>query len=137
MGVQARQDFMARFEPQGQGIAFAVLGGVFAEGVDLPGSLLIGAFIATLGLPPVSVTQDQIQARLDKLFGADHGYADLIPAMQKVVQAAGRVIRTPDDRGVVHLIDDRYARHDVQALLPAWWMLTPSQRLQTQTYPFG
>jgi hypothetical protein len=72
---------------------------VFAEGVDLPGSLLIGAFIATLGLPPVSAMQDDIQARLDKLFGAGHSYADRVPAMQRVVQAAGRVLRTPEDRG--------------------------------------
>jgi DNA excision repair protein ERCC-2 len=121
MGVGARQDFLARFRPQGQGIGFAVLGGVFAEGVDLPGSLLIGAFIATLGLPPVSEVQDQMQARLDKLFGADLGYADLIPAMQKVVQAAGRVLRTPEDRGWLWLLDDRYRRDDVVRLLPPWW----------------
>ena len=93
-GRRRARNFLARFTPQGHGIGFAVLGGVFAEGVDLPGSLLIGAFIATLGLPPVSVTQDHIQARLDKLFGAGHGYADRVPAMQRVVQAAGRVLRT-------------------------------------------
>jgi DNA excision repair protein ERCC-2 len=121
MGVAARQDFLARFTPQGQGIGFAVLGGVFAEGVDLPGSLLIGAFIATLGLPPVSALQDQIQARLDQLFGAGQGDADLVPAMQKVVQAAGRVLRTPDDRGWLWLLDERYGRAEVVRLLPAWW----------------
>jgi DNA excision repair protein ERCC-2 len=121
MGGGARADFLARFRPQGRGIGFAVLGGVFAEGVDLPGSLLIGAFIATLGLPPVSVAQDHIQARLDKLFGAGHGYADLVPAMQRVVQAAGRVLRTPDDRGWLWLLDDRFRRPDITALLPPWW----------------
>jgi len=123
MGAGARADFLAQFRPQGQGVGFAVLGGVFAEGVDLPGSLLIGAFIATLGLPPVSVTQDHIQARLDQLFGVGHGYADLVPAMQRVVQAAGRVLRTPEDRGWVWLLDDRYGRADVVALLPPWWGL--------------
>jgi Rad3-related DNA helicase len=91
--------------------------------VDLPGSLLIGAFIATLGLPPVSVTQDHIQARLDTLFGAGHGYADLVPAMQRVVQAAGRVLRTPEDRGWLWLLDDRYGRAEVVELLPRWWRL--------------
>ena len=89
--------------------------------MDLPRSLLIGAFIATLGLPPVSVTQDHIQARLDKLFGADHGYADLVPALQKVVQAAGRVLRTSEDRGWLWLLDGRYQRRDVSALPPARW----------------
>jgi DNA excision repair protein ERCC-2 len=127
MGAGARADFLARFVPDGQGLGFAVLGGVFAEGVDLPGSLLIGAFIATLGLPPVSVTQDHIQARLVQLFGATDGqakgYADLVPAMQRVVQAAGRVLRTPQDRGWVWLLDDRYQRAEVMELLPAWWQL--------------
>lgn len=65
--------------------------------------------------------QAQFKARLDKLFGADHGYADLVPGLQKVVQAAGRVIRTPEDRGWLWLIDDRYRRPAVRRLLPAWW----------------
>ena len=128
MGVGARADFLARFRSDGQGVGFAVLGGVFAEGVDLPGSLLIGAFIATLGLPPVSVTQDHIQARLDKLFGTGHGYADLVPAMQRVVQAAGRVLRTPEDRGWLWLLDDRYRRAQVVELLPSWWQVAGAHR---------
>jgi Rad3-related DNA helicase len=123
MNAGERADFLARFSPQGRGIGFAVLGGVFAEGVDLPGALLIGAFIATLGLPPVSVTQDHVQARLDKLFGPGHGYADLVPAMQRVVQAAGRVLRSPQDRGWLWLLDDRYRRAEVIGLLPSWWRL--------------
>jgi Rad3-related DNA helicase len=128
MATDARADFLARFAPGGRGVGFAVLGGVFAEGVDLPGSLLIGAFIATLGLPPVSVTQDHIQARLDKLFGAGHGYADLVPAMQRVVQAAGRVLRTPEDRGWLWLLDDRYGRAEVVELLPPWWQLAAAHQ---------
>lgn len=123
MSTEARQAFLARFVSGGQGIGFAVLGGVFAEGIDLPGTRLIGAFIATLGLPPVSPVQEQIALRLRALFGADAGYEDLVPAMQKVVQAAGRVLRTPDDRGWVWLMDDRYRRAEVRALLPAWWQI--------------
>ncbi len=123
MGDGARRAFLDRFVEGGRGIGFAVLGGAFAEGVDLPGTRLIGAFIATLGLPPVSPLQDQIRERLDAMFGADHGYADLVPGMQKVVQAAGRVLRSVDDRGWVWLLDKRYARPDVRALLPAWWQL--------------
>lgn len=129
MDAGARADFLARFRSDGQGVGFAVLGGVFAEGVDLPGSMLIGVFIATLGLPPVSVTQDHIQARLDKLFGAGHGYADLVPAMQRVVQAAGRVLRTPEDRGWLWLLDDRYRRAEVIELLPPWWKLAGAQQV--------
>jgi DNA excision repair protein ERCC-2 len=123
MGEGARQAFLARFEADGQGIGFAVLGGAFAEGIDLPGTRLIGAFIATLGLPPVNPVQSQMRARLDALFGAGHGYADRVPGLQKVVQAAGRVIRTPEDRGWVCLMDDRYRRSEVRALLPAWWRI--------------
>jgi DNA excision repair protein ERCC-2 len=121
MDAGARQAFLSRFAPDGRGVGFAVLGGLFAEGVDLPGSRLIGAFVATLGLPPVSPVHEQIRARLDKLFGADNGYADLVPAMQKVVQAAGRILRTPQDRGTLWLLDDRYARAEVLRLLPAGW----------------
>ena len=121
MGDAARRGFLDRFVPDGRGIGFAVLGGAFAEGVDLPGTRLIGAFIATLGLPPVSPVQEQVRERLDSLFGADHGYADLVPGMQKIVQAAGRVLRSVDDRGWVWLLDQRYRRADVRALLPAWW----------------
>ena len=120
----ARQGFLGRFTPGGRGVGFAVLGGIFAEGVDLPGSRLIGAFIATLGLPPVSPVQLQVQARLARTFGADAGYADLVPAMQKVVQAAGRVLRTPQDRGWLWLLDDRYAQPGVARLLPHWWGLS-------------
>jgi Rad3-related DNA helicase len=123
MGDGARRAFLDRFVPDGRGIGFAVLGGAFAEGVDLPGTRLIGAFIATLGLPPVSPLQDLIRERMDTLFGADHGYADLVPGLQKVVQAAGRVLRSVDDRGWVWLLDKRFARPDVRALLPGWWQV--------------
>jgi DNA excision repair protein ERCC-2 len=123
MGDAARRGFLDRFVEGGRGVGFAVLGGAFAEGVDLPGTRLIGAFIATLALPPVSPLQDQFRERLDAMFGADHGYADLVPGMQKVVQAAGRVLRSVDDRGWVWLLDQRYRRPDVRALLPGWWRL--------------
>ena len=126
MPADARQAFLQRFEAGGRGVGFAVLGGVFAEGVDLPGSRLIGAFIATLGLPPVSPLQDAWAARLERIFGAGSGYADRVPAMQKVVQAAGRVLRTPEDRGWLWLLDDRYAQPAVVRLLPAWWRLPAS-----------
>jgi len=128
MGDASRRDFLDRFVPAGRGIGFAVLGGAFAEGVDLPGTRLIGAFIATLGLPPVSPVQARFKARLDALFGAGHGYADLVPGMQKVVQAAGRVLRSPDDRGWLWLMDDRYRRPEVRALLPGWWRIADASR---------
>jgi Rad3-related DNA helicase len=125
MDEAARQAFIERFEAGGQGIGFAVLGGAFGEGIDLPGERLIGAFVATLGLPQLNPINEQLKLRMAAQFGAGYDYAYLYPGLQKVVQAAGRVIRTTEDRGVVHLIDDRFARPEVQRLLPSWWELEP------------
>jgi Rad3-related DNA helicase len=102
-------------------VAFAVLGGSFAEGIDLPGDRLVGAFVATLGLPQVNPVNEEMRRRLDEMFGAGYDYAYLYPGLQKVVQAAGRVIRSTTDEGVVHLMDERFGRREVRALLPAWW----------------
>ena len=123
MDETARDAFLARFRAGGEGIGFAVLGGSFGEGIDLPGDRLIGAFIATLGLPQINPVNEQIKARMEAAFGAGYDYTYLYPGLQKVVQAAGRVIRTTSDRGTVHLIDDRFGRPEVQALLPTWWQL--------------
>jgi len=116
-----QRDFLARFTDNSEGIAFAVLGGAFAEGIDLPGNRLIGAFLATLGLPQINPVNEQIRERMQALFGAGYDYTYLYPGLQKVVQAAGRVIRTPSDEGVVHLMDDRFGRDEVRRLLPGWW----------------
>ena len=90
MNEQERADFIARFKPSGSGIGFAVLGGVFAEGIDLPGDRLIGAFIATLGLPQVNAVNEAIADSLQQSFGMGHEYTYLYPGLQKVAQAAGR-----------------------------------------------
>lgn len=124
MGEAQRAEFLGRFTPGGEGVGFAVLGGVFAEGIDLPGSRLIGAFVATLGLPQVNPVNEEMRRRLDATFGgAGYDYTYLYPGLRKVVQAAGRVIRTPQDEGAVYLIDDRFARPEVRRLLPAWWQV--------------
>ncbi len=121
MAEPDREAFLARFEPGGQGIGFAVLGGAFAEGIDLPGNRLIGAFIATLGLPQINPVNEEMLQRMEKRFGAGYEYTYLYPGLQKVVQAAGRVIRTTSDRGTVYLIDDRFTESRVKRLLPSWW----------------
>ena len=118
-----RQAFLQQFRPDGQGIGFAVLGGAFGEGIDLPGSKLIGAFVATLGLAQLNPVNEQLKQRMAAIFGAGYDYTYLYPGLQKVVQAAGRVIRSQEDRGVVVLIDDRFAEARVQQLLPRWWVL--------------
>jgi Rad3-related DNA helicase len=82
---------------------------------------LIGAFIATLGLPQFNPVNEALRQRLDADFGAGYDYTYLFPGIRKVVQAAGRVIRTASDQGSVYLIDDRFARQEVIRLLPSWW----------------
>jgi Rad3-related DNA helicase len=123
MSEAAQRDFLDTFTEAGQGIGFAVLGGSFGEGVDLPGRRLIGAFIATMGLPQVNPVNERLRQRLDELgrYGSGYNAVYLHPGLQKVVQAAGRVIRTTTDQGVLHLMDERYARREVRRLLPEWW----------------
>ena len=125
MDEAQRRAFLDRFAPGGRGVGFAVLGGSFGEGIDLPGDRLVGAFIATLGLPQVNPVNERMKQRLQQAFGAGFDYTYLYPGLRKVVQAAGRVIRSHEDEGVVYLIDDRFARPQVQALLPAWWAVNP------------
>lgn len=121
---EARRDaFLQRFVPGGAGVGFAVLGGSFGEGIDLRGDRLVGAFVATLGLPQLNARNEQLRACLQQVFGAGYDYTYLYPGIQKVVQAAGRVVRTQEDRGIVYLIDDRFDRPAVRQLLPAWWEL--------------
>ena len=123
MDEEARRAFLMNFTDFSQGIGFAVLGGAFGEGIDLPGARLIGAFIATLGLPQLNPVNEQIRQRMQQLFGSGYDYTYLYPGIQKVVQAAGRVIRTTTDRGVIYLIDDRFAQPQIRALMPAWWKI--------------
>lgn len=126
MSEPEREAFLSRFVPDGEGLGFAVLGGAFAEGVDLPGSRLIGAFVATLGLPQVNAVNEEMQRRMQTQFGSGYEYTYLYPGIQKVVQAAGRVIRTTTDRGVLYLIDDRFTHSKVRQLLPQWWSVEAS-----------
>jgi DNA excision repair protein ERCC-2 len=135
MDEPARDAFVSRFAVDGRGVGFAVLGGAFAEGIDLPGTRLIGAIIATLGLPQFNAVNEELRRRLEEAFGAGYDYAYLYPGIRKVVQAAGRVIRTPTDRGTVHLVDDRFARPEVLRLLPSWWRVDLARNLHTQAMP--
>jgi DNA excision repair protein ERCC-2 len=123
MSEPERSSFLARFETDDRGVGFAVLGGVFAEGIDLPGDRLIGAFVATLGLPQFDGINEEQRRRHETRYGAGYEYTYLFPGIRRVVQAAGRVVRSVSDRGSLHLIDDRFARPEVLALLPRWWAL--------------
>jgi len=123
MSEAAREQFVESFVEGGEGIGFAVLGGAFGEGIDLPGAKLIGAFIATLGLPPTDPVNETYREVIDRKFGSGYDYTFTYPGIRKVVQASGRVIRTLSDQGVLHLMDDRFASPAVRRLLPEWWVM--------------
>ena len=123
MDEASRADFLAQFTaaPGRTLLGFAVLGGVFGEGVDLAGERLIGAAIVSPGLPQVGPRQEQLRAHFEETRGSGFDYAYRFPGMNKVLQAAGRVIRTPEDKGVVLLIDDRFLAPDTRRLMPPHW----------------
>ena len=123
MDDKSKKDFLDQYTSTSEQVGFAVLGGVFGEGIDLPGQRLIGVFIATLGLPQLNPVNEHILQRAQTTFGKELGYAYtyLYPGLRKVVQAAGRLIRTESDVGVIHLLDHRYQESEIAALLPAIW----------------
>ena len=118
-----RAAFLARFAPDPAEtlLGFGVLGGVFGEGVDLVGSRLIGCAIVGVGLPQVSPRQEMLRRYFDDKDGCGFDYAYRFPGMNKVLQAAGRVIRTEQDRGVVLLLDDRFTQEGYRRLFPRHW----------------
>ncbi|MCK6516087.1 PD-(D/E)XK nuclease family protein [Myxococcota bacterium] len=99
----------------------AVLGGVFAEGVDLPGGILQTVIIVGPALPQVGLERELMQERFETRYGQGFLYAYLTPGMSRVVQAAGRLLRGPEDRGVVVLVDRRFGWRDYAAFYPPWW----------------
>lgn len=108
-------------EPARARVGFAVMGGVFGEGIDLVGERLIGAIIVGVGLPQVCLERNLIKNYFDERGGSGFSHAYVYPGMNKVVQAAGRVIRSEEDRGVAMLIDARFAQRPYRDLLPPWW----------------
>ena len=119
-----RAAFLARFAPHPEKtlLGFGVLGGIFGEGVDLAGDRLIGCAIVGVGLPQVNPRQEMLRRYYDAApGGTGFDYAYRCPGMNKVLQAAGRVIRTSEDKGVVLLLDDRFARSEYTRLFPRHW----------------
>lgn len=118
-----REDFLALFSAHTDRtlVGFCVLGGVFSEGVDLAGERLIGTIIVGVGLPQVGTEQDVLRDYYEAETGMGFEYAYQYPGMNKVLQAAGRVIRTEQDRGLVLLIDTRYRYSSYRRLLPPHW----------------
>lgn len=99
----------------------AVLGGIFAEGIDLPEGALRAVFVLGPALPPVGLERDLLRDYYQTQYGAGFQYASLVPGMTKVIQAAGRLIRRPEDRGTVVLLGKRFRWRDYRTLLPEDW----------------
>ena len=122
MNEESRDEFLKEFAPQPKEtlLAFAVMGGIFSEGIDLVGERLIGAAIVGVGLPQMCLERDLI---LDYYNKGNKGfeYAYMYPGFNKVLQSAGRVIRSDIDKGLILLIDKRYKDYRYKQLFPSNW----------------
>ena len=116
-----RDELLALLEQHTNISAFCILGGVFGEGIDLPGDRLRSVVVVGVGMPQVNRDTRQLQEYHQQKHGAGFDHTFLYPGMQKVDQALGRVVRTLDDRGTALLIDTRYSQQQYRALLPPWW----------------
>lgn len=117
-----KEEFLLRFEDtSGTQAAFCVLGGIFSEGIDLKEERLIGTIIVGTGLPQICVEREILKGYFDEREHSGFDYAYRFPGMNKVLQAAGRVIRTGKDRGVILLLDERFAEGRYQRLFPREW----------------
>ena len=124
MTLEEKENFIKAFSEQTDKlqIGFCVLGGSFSEGLDLPGECLIGAIVVGVGIPGLSSERNMIKAYYDDAKdGEGYAYAYTYPGMNHVLQAAGRVIRRHEDKGVVVLLDDRYATLPYIQMYPQHW----------------
>ncbi|MBQ7406463.1 MAG: ATP-dependent DNA helicase [Clostridia bacterium] len=123
MKSREKEAFLSAFREEKGGylVAFCVMGGVYAEGIDLAGDSLIGAIIVGTGLPSISYEREAMAAYYDEKYEAGKQYAYIYPGFHRVLQAAGRVIRRESDRGVIVLIDDRFADPLYKKSVPQLW----------------
>jgi DNA excision repair protein ERCC-2 len=123
MSEDARSEFLDRFSFENDRtlVGFVVMGGIFGEGIDLMGDRLSGAVIIGVGLPGISLERELIRSHFEQEDGSGFNFAYLYPGMTRVFQAAGRVIRSENDRGAILLIDPRYSRSEYGELFPQEW----------------
>jgi DNA excision repair protein ERCC-2 len=123
MDESARDAFLARFRRDNADtlVGFVVMGGIFGEGIDLAGDRLTGAVIVGVGLPGICLERDLIRDYFETHRRAGFDFAYRLPGFNRVLQAVGRVIRSSRDRGVVLLLDQRYAGHRYRDLFPVEW----------------
>ena len=123
MTEEARDAFLAQFSSANEEtlVGFAVMGGVFGEGIDLVGERLIGVVVVGVGLPQLGLERDLIKGYFDHHSASGFAYAYQYPGFNRVLQATGRVIRTDTDQGIIVLIDERFAQAHYRQLFPSHW----------------
>ena len=123
MAEEDREEFLAAFatNPDQTLVGFALMGGIFGEGIDLVGDRLSGAIIVGVGLPQIGMEREIIRSYYETTNRQGYEFAYMYPGLNKVLQAVGRVIRTEEDRGVVLLIDERFAQTAYKKLFPEEW----------------
>lgn len=123
MAEAEREEFLSHFQnaPVKTTLGLCVMGGIFGEGIDLKGNRLIGVVLVGTGLPMVCTENELFREYFDQKKQSGFSYAYQYPGMNKVLQAAGRVIRTTEDVGAILLLDDRFLQRDYQSLFPREW----------------
>ena len=123
MTEEEREEFLNYFEEEREGtlLGFCGMGGIFSEGIDLTDEKLIGAWVIGTGLPQVCLERELLKQYFDEKGMSGFDYAYLYPGMNKVLQAAGRVIRTDTDQGMIFLLDDRFQMSQYRAVFPREW----------------
>lgn len=123
MSEEEREIFLSAFAEEREDtlLGFCVMGGIFSEGIDLIGDRLIGTLIVGTGIPQVNNELEILKKYYDEREKNGFDYAYRFPGMNKVLQAAGRVIRTKEDRGIVVLLDDRFLNPEYSQLFPREW----------------
>ena len=132
MNEREREEFLEEFKEQEEEtlLGFCIMGGIFSEGIDLMGDRLIGAAVVGTGLPQVSLERELLKEYYDRQGKRGFDYAYRYPGMNKVLQAAGRVIRTKEDKGCILLMDQRFLNQDYRELFPREWSDACSCRLE-------
>ena len=139
-----RETFLEEFGTQpaaeeGSLVGFCVMGGIFSEGIDLTGERLVGVIVVGTGLPQICTEREILRGFYDEAGKCGFDFAYRFPGMNKVQQAAGRVIRTARDRGVIVLLDDRFLHEESAALFPREWddcQVTDRRRFAVQVREF-
>jgi DNA excision repair protein ERCC-2 len=123
MEEEEREEFLAAFaaNPEQTLVGFALMGGIFGEGIDLIGDRLSGAIVVGVGLPQIGLEREIIRSYYETTSGQGYEFAYMYPGLNKVLQAVGRVIRTEEDRGIVLLIDERFSLRPYKQLFPEEW----------------